>query len=29
MKKVIESFPNYIITDSGVIYRKKSNKIMK
>lgn len=29
MKKVIESFPNYIITDSGVIYSKKSNKIMK
>lgn len=29
MEKVIESFPNYTITDSGVIYSKKSNKIMK
>lgn len=29
MKKVIESFPNYTITDSGIIYSKKSNKIMK
>ena len=29
MEKIIESFPNYTITDQGVIYSKKSNKIMK
>lgn len=29
MEKVIESFPNYTITDNGVIYSIKSKKIMK